>query len=303
MTNSLVPIQHKTLTVPGLDLPGLGKVLAASGYFKDVRQEAQAIVKVLYGAELGIGPISSMMGVHIIDGKPAYSANIMAAAVKKSGRYTYRIRTHTDQECNIEFFEGQDSLGVSTFTMADAQRAGLSGKPIWKNYPKNMLFNRAMANGFRFHCPDLTGGAPAYTPEELGVPVDGDGNVLEATAQTVEEPRVHRVERPAQLDGKATREQLKAILEAGQRIGLDAPGLEQLAREKWGCKVRDLTVGQAGTMLTALHAMPDLPPEDEDQDGGHDGFEDVTGTPFDAQMGMLADDAVPAAVRHYNDPG
>jgi hypothetical protein len=37
-----------------------------------------------------------------------------------------------------------------------------------------MLFARAMSNGARWHCPDIFGG-PIYTPEELGVEVDGEG--------------------------------------------------------------------------------------------------------------------------------
>lgn len=172
-------------TTAGLDMMTLGKTLAASGYFKDTRDEAQAIVKVLYGAELGIAPISSMMGVHIIEGKPAYSANIMAAAVKKSGRYTYRIRTHTTEKCELEFFEGGESVGLSAFTIEEARTAGLATKAVWKSYPRNMLFARAMSNGFRWYCPDLTGGAPAYTPEELGAEVDGDGSVIEVTARTI----------------------------------------------------------------------------------------------------------------------
>ena len=40
----------------------------------------------------------------------------------------------------------------------------------WKNYPRNMLFARAMTNGARWFCPDVYCG---YAEEELeGVVVD-----------------------------------------------------------------------------------------------------------------------------------
>src|SRR4028118_1865462 len=67
----------------GMDMQSLGRVLAQSGYFKDVRSEAQAIVKVLYGQEIGVGPVSSLMGIHIIEGKPAPSSNLVATMVKR----------------------------------------------------------------------------------------------------------------------------------------------------------------------------------------------------------------------------
>src|SRR5690349_18072678 len=69
----------------------LGDVLARTGYFKDVKDAGQAVAKILYGAELGIGPMASMMGVHIIEGKPSPSATLMATLIKRSRRYNYRV--------------------------------------------------------------------------------------------------------------------------------------------------------------------------------------------------------------------
>jgi hypothetical protein len=69
-----------------LALADLGSVLAKSGYFQDTRDAAQAIVRVLAGRELGIGPIAAMTGVYIVKGRVAIGANLMAAAVKRSGK-------------------------------------------------------------------------------------------------------------------------------------------------------------------------------------------------------------------------
>jgi hypothetical protein len=173
------------------DLFRLGQVLAMSGYFKDARDEAQAVVKVLAGQEIGIGPVAAMVGIHVVDGKPTFSARLMAALIKRSGRYTYRVKTMSDQECVIEFFEGKESIGLSTFTQKDAATAGLSGKGVWKQYPRNMLFARAMSNGFNWYTPDLSNGLPVYTPEEMGAEIDGEtGEVLPplATVTTIPTP-------------------------------------------------------------------------------------------------------------------
>ena len=173
-----------------LDLGTLGSVLASSGFFADTRDAAQAIVKVLAGHELGFGPVASMTGVNIIKGKVALSANLMGAAVKRSGRYNYRVVTLTDAECAIEFYESGKIIGRSAFTIQDAQRAGLTGGDNWRKFPRNMLFARALSNGVKWYCPDVTGG-PAYTPDELGALVDEDGEVIETEIVTPPAP-VHQ---------------------------------------------------------------------------------------------------------------
>ena len=157
-----------------VDLFTLCQSLAQSGYFKDATDAHKAVVKVLYGQELGIPPVSAMMGVHIIEGKPAPSSNLLACIVKRSGIYTYRVRQNTEAVCELEFFERGESLGIVRWTMQDAVKAKLSGKDVWNKYPRQMLFSRCMSEGVRTHCPDLFGGAPVYTAEELGAEVDGE---------------------------------------------------------------------------------------------------------------------------------
>lgn len=170
------------------DLGRIGKMMAVSGYFQDARDAAQASVKVMAGMEMGFGPFASMTGIHIIQGRPAVGANLMASAVKSNPKYDYRVREMSAEVCRIEFFEviagHRESIGVSEFTMTDAKRAGV--KNIDK-FPRNMLFARAMSNGIRWFCPDVFAGNPTYTPEELGAPVDEEGNVITVEAPA-EEP-------------------------------------------------------------------------------------------------------------------
>lgn len=161
------------------DLSRIGKMMAISGYFTDAREAAQAAVKVQAGLEMGFGPFASMTGIHIIQGRPAVGANLMASAVKSNPKYDYRVRAMSDKECRIEFFErigGKlESIGVSSFTDAEAKRAGVKNMD---KFPRNMLFARAMSNGIRWYCPDVFSGNPTYTPEELGADVDDEGNIV-----------------------------------------------------------------------------------------------------------------------------
>lgn len=157
------------------EVMALGQVLATSGYFKDASQQAQAVVKILAGRELGIGPVAAMTGIYIVQGRVTLSANLMASAIKRSGRYTYRVRRLDDAACEIEFFEAAESIGVSSFTAEDARKAGTQNM---NKFPRNMLFARAMSNGTKWFCPDLFAG-PIYTPDELGAAVDADGEVID----------------------------------------------------------------------------------------------------------------------------
>lgn len=163
----------------------LGEVLSKSGFFQDSQSSAQAIVKILAGRELGFGPVASMTGVNVIKGKVSLSANLIAASVKRSGRYNYRVAKLDDTTCTIKFYEGKEEIGESTFTMADANKAGLVGDN-WRKFPKNMLFARAMSNGAKWYCPDLSGG-PLYTPDELGAEIDGE------TGEIINAPEWHSV--------------------------------------------------------------------------------------------------------------
>lgn len=164
-----------------MTLSDLGGLLARSGYFSDTRDAAQAVVKVLAGRELGFGPIASMTGVYIVKGRVSLSANLMASAVRRSGRYTFLVRELTEKNCVIEFFEivagKREAIGTSAFSIGDAQRAGTQNLD---KFPRNMLYARAMSNGVKWFCPDVTGG-PIYTPEELGETVNEDGEIIDST--------------------------------------------------------------------------------------------------------------------------
>lgn len=179
------------------NLQRLGNLLSASGYFSDAREMAQAAVKVMAGQELGIPPIAAMMGVNIIKGKVALGAHLIASRIRAHG-YDFRIRKHDNEGCEIEFFSKPDSqgrrssLGVTSFTKEDAVAAGVFSD-MYKKYPRNMYYSRAVSNGAKWYTPEIFGGAPVYTPEELGAEIDGEGEMLHREPPPA--PRQETVER------------------------------------------------------------------------------------------------------------
>jgi hypothetical protein len=165
------------------DAERAARAMVASGFFADSKEASQAVVKILAGQELGFGPFASMTGVNIIQNKPVLAANLMAAAVKRQGKYNYRIVELTDINCELAFFENGQEVGRSKFGKPDAEKAGLLQKDNWRKYPRNMYFARALSNGQKWYAPDVFNGATVYTPDELGAQVDEEGNAVQEPAQ------------------------------------------------------------------------------------------------------------------------
>lgn len=219
--------QISTTRSSDIDIFRLGQAFAKSGYFQDARDEAQAVVKIIYGQELGISPAASMSGIHIISGKPILSATALAGLIKaRRPGYDYKVLELTDDVCRLEFYESGAVVGLSEFSLKDAKNAELvGGKNVnWKKYPKNMLFARAISNGARLYCPDIFVGSPIYTPDELDAQVDESGAIiLDKTADGATPVKVTQPE-PG-LEKKMRESEISGHGKPGHR-GINAPPIE-----------------------------------------------------------------------------
>jgi len=161
--------QQMTVVESLVEPMALGDVFVKSGMFKDLQSQAQAVVKILAGRELGLAPLESMTNIYIVNGKVALQAKLIGSLIKKSAKYDYTVDKLENEECTITFHAataegGWKEIGKSSFTKADAARAGIINKDVWKNYPRNMMFARALSNGSKWYCSDVFCG---YTAEEL----------------------------------------------------------------------------------------------------------------------------------------
>jgi hypothetical protein len=185
-------LQKSTTT----EIMSIGKAFAESGMFPDVKTAAQAVVKIQCGQELGIGPFAAMSGIHIIQGKPTIGAGVMASCVKGSGKYDYRVVESTEAICSIDFYQGKEKIGNSTFTIADAKKAGTKNLD---KFPKNMLFARAMSNGVKWYTPDVFSG-PVYVPEEMTAPITEDAQAEVVQDVTTPEQALHMINEAVTVD-------------------------------------------------------------------------------------------------------
>jgi hypothetical protein len=211
------------------DLQRLARLFSASGLFGRSQGNpdahmAECAIKILAGMEAGFGSFASIAGVSVINGRPGFGANLLAQAIKRHPSYDYRVLEKTDQVCRIRFLSGKEVLGEEVFTIQMAERAGLLKPGPWRQYPEAMLFARCLSAGMRTHCPDALGGAPAYTPEELGAQGQIDENgvvVADVTPVASQRPRM-----------LSTVEELVAAAQrACDARGLTPAGLVAMCRE------------------------------------------------------------------------
>ena len=132
---------------------------------------------------LGIERINALTSIHVIEGKPSASADLMAALVRRAG---HRLRvTGNDQAARAVLIRADDPEFeyVAEWDLSKARQAGLVGKGVWKSYPAAMLRSRAITEVCRMAASDALLGV-IYSPEELGAEVDGAGQPTRPTHVT-----------------------------------------------------------------------------------------------------------------------
>ncbi len=157
---------------------------------------------ILYGREIGLGPIQSLQSIDVIDGRPAVSAEMGRALALAAGHELF-VEESTTTRCVVRGRRvGSREWVTVTWTMDDAKRAGLEGRPNYRKHPRRMLQARATAELCHLLFSDALGGMP-FTLEELSDDSDVAGNVGAAQpARTAQRGR--RAQRPAELPPTTT---------------------------------------------------------------------------------------------------
>lgn len=144
------------------------RAVAASGVLPRAYRDnpGSVLIAVNLGAAMGLAPAESLYRIHVIEGKPSASAELIAANVRKAG---HRLRVRgDDQHAVVQIIRSDDPdwpFEVE-WTIERAKAAGLTGKDVWKKYPASMLKARAITECARTACPEALYGV-TYVTEEL----------------------------------------------------------------------------------------------------------------------------------------
>lgn len=134
---------------------------------KGLRGRPDAILAcVLAGHEAGVPPMTALQFIDVIEGRPAQRAQLARMLIQSKGHAIW-VEESTNTRCTwCGRRAGEEHVHRATWTLDDAQRAGLVGKENWRKYPRQMLSARATGDLARMAFADVLGGMP-YLAEEL----------------------------------------------------------------------------------------------------------------------------------------
>jgi hypothetical protein len=147
-------------------LMAIARRVHAAGVAPKEYSEDTVFAVMLAGVELGIEPMQSLTAFHVIKGRITMRADfVVALCVRSPVCKHFTIEESTDKGATYETLrEGHATPTRMTYTIAQAQRAGLLSNAQWRNHPEAMLRARCSAALARAVYPDLAAGI--YTPDE-----------------------------------------------------------------------------------------------------------------------------------------
>ncbi len=226
------------------EVQSMAEVLSKSALIPDALKgkAPDVVVQILAGAELGLSPMASIRGVHIVSGKPILSADTMVGLVLASGLCEYF--TQIEASITSVTFEtkrkGSPAAQRCTWTMEDAKRAAVNAKDNWRTFPRQMLSARCRAELARSVFPDVLAGV--YVPEEhvdVRPMAPPPAHVDAVDAEFADAP----LDPLSAIDLAESVDALKALAPTLNKLSADA---KKTARAKYDARLAALTPAQEG---------------------------------------------------------
>jgi hypothetical protein len=187
MSEEIIVAQQTAVIPNAQNLRLLAADMFNSRMFKGVDNTAQAVAIIQFGSELGLGPVTALTQIKIIQGQMAMSARSMLGLAQNKAGVSWKVKESTEKRCVIVFSRPKWEDMEVAFTIEEARAAGLlrSGSG-WEKYPQDMLFARAASRGMRRIAPDAISGL--YSIEEMqdAVPFKQNGPQMPPPAPEAE---------------------------------------------------------------------------------------------------------------------
>jgi hypothetical protein len=207
---------------------------------------ARAYIAMLEGDAIGVGPVMAIKNIHMINGIPTMSADLMFGRMLAT-----RVLRRDDFTLVADKTKCVLTIGVLTRKIENRlvieakleDFKHLHGKDNWKHHPEDMLVARAKSRACKRHAPDLFVGL--YSREEIqdlqddlraGVPVEVPAEFMPRGESHTEPPPVAPVSvaetvqgAPAVADVEQTKRELNAL---GKRISeaSDSISIEEIEK-------------------------------------------------------------------------
>ena len=229
---------------------------------KDFKGKAgNCLIAMQLGLEVGLAPMQAIQNIAVINGRPtvwgdASLALVLANPVCEYVREEWFDATQT-WVCRGKRKDQAEEC-VRTFSLADAQKAGLANKEgPWKSYPKRMIQMRARAFMLRDCFTDVLKGLAIR--EEVMDYV----NTTEVKPAAIQTPKAKE---PDPAPKSAENVDPDALITEGQQnflvknlmaLQADMPEVLRFIKDKFGKDfMKDLTVKEAGIVIRTWKNEP-----------------------------------------------
>ena len=187
---------------------------------KDFQGNAgNVLVAIQWGMELGLAPMQALQSIAVINGRPSLWGDAVIALCKAHPVCEW-VREYEEDGVAVCVTQrrGDPEPVERRFSMDDAKRAGLLGKPgPWTQYPRRMMQMRARSWCLRDAYPDLLRGM-AVAEEAQDIPTPA------AAATPTPAPAPAQLSRTDQAKAKLLADrQRKAIVESIAKSGAMPP--------------------------------------------------------------------------------
>jgi hypothetical protein len=149
--------------VPFAEMSKMAAVAANSRMFGFKTQDEALAIMLLCQGE-GLHPAVALRDYHVISGRPSMKSDAMLARFQQAGGSVKWSQYHETAVSGVFSHPAGGSVEI-TWTIEQAKAANLSGKDVWKAYPRAMLRARCISEGIRTVFPACIVGT--YTPEEI----------------------------------------------------------------------------------------------------------------------------------------
>lgn len=285
MTDAITIITPKSLA----EARDLSATLAKSTLLPEALRgkEAEILMTIMTGAELGLAPMQSIRAIDVIKGKPTLKAETMTALVRgrKDVCEYLKLVTSTPTLCTYETKRvGDPSATTMSFSAEDAKAAGLISNDNYRKFPAAMLRARAGSAICKAVYSDILLGV--YDPDELAPERDvtprpsPPANVVDSVATVVPTPADFDtsgapVSERAKLDVAINEAQEEAHLSplTARIVALKErdPKAYLELRAKWGAKRDELKAASKPAAPTPPAEVLNFPDSEEQRVPGMEG--------------------------------
>lgn len=150
------------------EMERLADYMAKSNLF-GIKTKEQAISLMALSQAEGLHPAIAARDYHIVQGRPTLKADAMMARFQQAGGKV-EWKDYTDEKVTGVFSHPQGGKVEISWTIEMAKKANLTGKDVWRTYPRQMLRARTISEGIRTIYPGVAVGI--YVPEEAEEMVD-----------------------------------------------------------------------------------------------------------------------------------